>query len=169
VTTPASIQFDVWIAALDSGYVTHDAFTRWADRRIDVDPFQSRWILDLSLSRDADEATRVLRIEWSRQSDSPARDLPLLCEPAGLHLGFLYLAFEGGQVSMDELLLAAGRYADNKACGQVPECEAFYLLLNEIDGGGPTRKSDRPLPDRVAELFAPLAAQARSALPHLPD
>lgn len=121
------------------------------------------------MSRDANNATIVLRQEWSRRSESPSRDVPLLDEPAVLHLGFLFLAYEAGRIPIEKLLREAGEYADGNGGGGVPECEAFYLLLNEIDGGGPTRKSDRPLPERVAELFSPLAAEARSALSNLPD
>jgi hypothetical protein len=43
----------------------------------------------------------------------------------------------------------------------------LYTLLNELDGGGPTRPSSRPVEDRVFELFAPLADKARAALPHI--
>jgi hypothetical protein len=168
VATPPPIPFDVWVAALDSGYLPHNVFVAWADRCIDVDPYQPRWVLDLSLSRDSDEAQGILRVEWSRRSELPGGDVPPLGEPSGLHLGLLYLAHTAGRLSMEELLSEAGQYADGSGGGQVPECEAFYMLLNEIDGGGPTRTTHRPLADRVAELFAPMAAEARRSLRHLP-
>jgi hypothetical protein len=125
-------------------------------------------VLDISLSPGGDQAASVLRIEWSRQSESPANGVPLFQEPAVLHLGFLYLAHEVGRISMAQLLLRAGQYSDGCGSNDVPECAAFYLLLNEIEGRGRTQKSDRPLIERVSELFDPLAAEARSALRHLP-
>jgi len=73
-------------------------------------------------------------------------------------------------MSMAELLDKAGRYTDGQGYDRVDEeCEAFFYLLNEIDGGGPTRKSNRPLMNRVDELFAPFASVARAALRELPD
>lgn len=83
-----------------------------------------------------------------------------------LFLGFMWLAYEDGKLPLDEMLLRAGDFADGRGRGAVPECEAFYYLLNEIDGGGPTRPSDRPLIDRVRDLFAPMAAKAREVMAH---
>ena len=65
-----------------------------------------------------------------------------------MYLGFLYLAHESGRLPMDRLLQEAGRFADAHGDRGVPECEAFYQLLNEIDGRRPTRPSNRPLADR---------------------
>ena len=67
---------------------------------------------------------------------------------------------------MAELLNLAGRFSDARECW-IP-CEEFYLLLNEIDGRGPTRPSDRPVSERVAELFAPMEKAARRYLDLLP-
>jgi hypothetical protein len=85
-----------------------------------------------------------------------------------IYLGCLYLAYEAGFLPMGKLLWEAGDAADGEAGRGVPGCESFYLLLNEIDGGGPTIPSDRPLTDRVRELFAPMAETARAALSNLP-
>ena len=83
-----------------------------------------------------------------------------------LYLGLLHLRFQRGDLSMAEILNLAGRYADSRGCG-IP-CEEFYLLLNEIDGGGPTIPSDRALAERVAELFAPMEEMAHRHLGVLP-
>jgi hypothetical protein len=169
VATSLSIRFDVWVAALGSGYGPHSLFVTWADRMIDRDAHQPRWVLDLSLSKDAKDAERVLRLEWARQSEFPANEAPALNEPGNLHVGFLYLRFGNGSLSMAELLSRAGIYTDGHGYDCVDEeCEAFFYLLNEIDGGGPTIKSDRPLAERVDELFAPFASAARATLPQLP-
>jgi hypothetical protein len=66
------------------------------------------------------------------------------------------------------LLLEAGQFADCGA-GDLPECEAFFVLLNEVEGRGFTRPSSRPLAERVRELFAPMVAEVRAALVYLPD
>ena len=169
MATSLSIRFDVWVAALESGYAPHSRFVKWADQMIERDAHQPRWVLDLSLSKNAKEAERVLRLEWSRQSEFPANEAPALNEPGNLHVGFLYLRFKDGSLSMAELLRRAGDYTDGQGYDRVDEeCEAFYYLLNEIDGGGPTIKSDRPLAQRVDELFAPFASAARAGVPQLP-
>ena len=125
-------------------------------------------MLDLSLAKDADDAERILRVEWSRQSEGPTSGVPPMDNVDRLHIGLLFLAYEHGRLSLQELLQRAGSCADGSGDALVPECEAFYLLLNEIDGGGPVRKSSQPLPDRVRDLFAPMASEARLAVPHLP-
>ena len=133
------------------------------------DSHEPRWVMDLSLSDDARQAENVLRMEWSRQSECSANDAPALNEPGNLHVGFLYLRFVEGQLSMAEMLEHAGMYTDGQGYDRVDvECEAFFYLLNEIDGGGPTIKSDRPLVEWVNELFAPFAFAARAAIQDLP-
>jgi hypothetical protein len=79
----------------------------------------------------------------------------------------LYLRFERGDLTMLDLLMWSGRRAD--ASSFRIDCSEFYVLANEIDGGGPTFPSDRPLAERVAELFAPLAESAQRAWTTLND
>ena len=47
------------------------SFVGWADNLIVENPYQPKWVLNLSVARDADEAEGILRIEWSRLSESP--------------------------------------------------------------------------------------------------
>jgi hypothetical protein len=145
----------VWISAIESEFAQPADWVSWADRqilRLDNPPV---WVLDLSLRHSDKEALGVL---WPAAC-KVAPELWETIDATGLHLGFLYLRFERTDLSMLDLLTAAGRKADG-ASFRI-ECEAFYLLANEIDGGGPTRPSNDPLPQRVAELFQPLADYAR--------
>ena len=57
-----------------------------------------------------------------------------------IYLGCLYLAFERGALSMERLLHEAGDFTDPPS-DDVPGCETFYLLLNEIDGGAPPARA----------------------------
>jgi len=163
----SSNRFDVWRAALISGYASDSVFVRWADRLIERDSHQPRWVLDLSLSKDAKDAEKILRLGYSRQSEFPVNQTPAMSGFGKLYLGFLYLLFLNGSVSMAELLMLAGSYADGGCVGA--DCETFFYLLNEIDGGSPTNKSDLPLAERVDALFTPFAAAAREGLPELPS
>src|SRR5688572_15349889 len=117
-------RFDAWIAALSSGYLSLEAFVAWADARIVADPHQPRWVLDLSLARDADEAERTLRLEWSRRAEDPTSGVPPIREPTALHVGFLYLACAAGRMSMAQMLREAGECADGAGGDDVPKCEA---------------------------------------------
>lgn len=145
----------VWWAAIDSGFALEPQWVAWADQqilRLDAPPL---WILDLSLVHTVREAQEVFGRSWARMSVS--------LEKQGwfddLWMGFIYLRFERHRIDLLNLLLAAGGRAD---CSSFRiNCEAFYMMANEIDGGGPTIASDRPLGDRTVELFAPMANLAR--------
>jgi hypothetical protein len=144
-----------WTAAIESGFARPAEWVAWADRqivRLDEPPV---WVLDFSLAHSSKEALAVL---WP----ASANVAPALWERldwTGLYLGFLFLRFERGDLGMLDLLIQAGRRADG-ANYQI-DCATFYLLANEIDGGGPTRPSSRPLAQRVVEVFRPLAEAAR--------
>ena len=42
MATSLSIRFDVWVAALGSGYAPHSQFVKWADQMIERDAHQPR-------------------------------------------------------------------------------------------------------------------------------
>jgi hypothetical protein len=158
--------FWIWAVALESGFLSWTELERWADAeiaRLDAPP---AWLLDLSLAGSSEEAIRILWQGWSRHGEARGFGLGEGWERGELTLGFLYLRFERGEVSMAELLKLAGDEADALDCGI--DCEVFYLLLNEIDGGGPIVPSSRPLAERVAELFSPFAELARRYVGRLP-
>ena len=146
-----------WIAAIESGFAQPTEWVAWADRQIAQMDEPPVWVLDLSCAHSAKDA---LSLFWP----ACGRVTPVLLEGldwTGLYLGFLFLQFERGDLNMLDLLLQAGRRADS-ASFRI-ECETFYLLANEIDGGSPTIPSNRPLAQRVVEVFRPLAEAARQA------
>ena len=154
--------FNVWIAALETGVLSLHDLIQWTDEEIMRLPTPPRWLLELSLATDIDG----VRGAWAAVPEG-SRSGPLdNADPRQLHLGLLYLEHEAGHLSLHELLSKAGYEADPPSAG-IPEPEAFYYLLNELDGGGPTRPSNRPLEDRVRELLAPLADKARAACPYI--
>lgn len=153
--------FDLWIPAVATGLLPHRRLVAWADEQIMRLSEPPRWLLELSL------ATSVEGLERAREyvPDGTGREQ---FDQRRIHLGSMYLAFERGLMPIEKLLLEAGQFADCCGSNNLPECEAFFLLLNEIDGGGPTRPSSRPLAERVRELFAPMVDEARAALVDLP-
>jgi hypothetical protein len=154
----------VW-AALNAGFVPLTTVKRWADEQIVRLDHPAAWLLDLPLTESADDASALLCRGWS-ECPVAARGDAAWRAAARLRLGFLYLRFERGDLAMPGLLNLAGRYSDATECGA--DCSAFYVLLNEIDGGGPIVPSDRPLAERVAERFAPFAAEARATVGQMP-
>lgn len=146
-----------WTAAIESGFARPAEWIGWADRqilRLDEPPV---WVLDLSLAHSAKDALAVL---WPAHASVAPMHWERL-DWTGLFLGFLFLRFEYEEMGMLDLLLQAGQQAD-RANYRI-DCETFYLLANEIDGGGPTRPSNRPLEQRVVEVFRTVAEAARQA------
>jgi hypothetical protein len=144
-----------WIAAIESGFAQPGDWVAWADRQIGRLDEPPGWVLDLALAHSAKDALSVL---WPVCSRVP----PVLWDRldlTGLFLGCLFLRFERGDLTMRDLLLQAGMKADSSNFRI--ECETFFLLVNEIDGGGPTVWSTCPLGQRVTELFGPFAQAAR--------
>jgi hypothetical protein len=152
-----------WTAAIESGFARPAEWVAWADRQIERLDKPPVWVIDLSLAHSVKDA---LALTWP----ASGRVAPVLWECldwTGLYLGFLFLRFERGDLGMLDLLTQAGRKAD--AANYRIDCESFYLLANEIDGGGLTGPSDSPLASRVVEVFRPLAVAARQAWFRLSD
>lgn len=159
---------NLWIlaAAVSSGYLCVTDVVAWADQQILQIDSPPGWLLDLCLVKNQDEAVGTLLMEWNRYMEMVAHEWPEPEIHGDLLMGFLYLRFERGDLTMAELLRLAGEYAD--APGYRIDCETFYYMLNEIDGGGPTIPSEESLDARVASLFAPMSALARLHLGKLP-
>ena len=155
------MQASLWVlaAALESEYIGFSDLVAWADRKVDRLESPPSWLIDLCLAGTKEDARTLLLVTRDRQLESAGTSRPDDERHDDLYLGFLYLRFERGDLSMAELLTLAGRYSDCSRC-EIP-CEVFYLMLNETDGRSPTIPSDRPLPERVAEVFAPMAGSAR--------
>jgi hypothetical protein len=158
--------FVVWASALEAGYLSVADVEQWADEQIMAQDRPPGWLLDLSLTSSPETAANRLWSGWKQQVEANGCRSRLHERSGELSLGFLFLRYERGDLGMADLLNMAGQNSDVTKCGI--GCEAFYLLLNEIDGGGPVLPSDRPLADRVQERFAPFAHLARSYTPLLP-
>ena len=145
----------VWLAALESGFTFAPNWQSWADTEIVALDEPPLWLIHLSLANTTEEALVAL---WDGGSQLPSEVWQKLNLTA-LHLGFLYLRFKRGDFNLAILLERAGIQVDSSDFEI--ECEAFYFLLNELDGLGPIHASDRPLLDRVEDLFGPMIALAR--------
>lgn len=156
----------VLASAVKAGCLSVVDLTRWADEQILDQDRPPGWLIDLSQASSPETAANLLWAGWQEQFEAAGRRSRLRERSGELDLGFLFLRYERGDLEMADLLNMAGQKSDVKECGI--DCSAFYLLLNEIDGGGPVVASDRPLADRVRECFAPFAQLARDCIPLLP-
>jgi hypothetical protein len=159
-------RFDIWIPAVEAGYLPLAELVAWADSQIRALDHPPYWLLELAHAEDAAQVRAAFtHVSETNVSQNHSRDTP------DLYLGFLYLGFQAGRISMEDMLRQAGDYADGRGYdgSAVPDCEEFYLLLNEIDGGGPVKPTDhRPLPQRVADVFRPFAQSAQFVLKEAP-
>jgi len=147
--------FELWVPATETGALPVDRLVQWADEqiaRLDKPPF---WLLELATANDV-EGIRVAMRSVSLP-DCPRKP----GDHDVIYLGCLYLCFQAGRITLFDLLQRAGSYSDCRSGNWIPDCETFYALLNELDGGGPTIPSDRPLKERVAALFSPMVGTLR--------
>ena len=147
-------EFVLWIEAIASGFAESDAWQRWAERSINERPFAPPWLailLDEERPKNAIDAFRTgvgeYRGPWEGPSDFHFK------------LGFLWLGYERENHSLWNTLITAGTIADGRNSSN-PGCEAFFLLANEIDGGGPVIPGPHrgTLEERASLLFAPSVA-----------
>jgi hypothetical protein len=160
---------DLWIyaAALTSGYLSLSDLIAWSELRVLRSQSPPRWLLDLRSSKTQDEALDTLLDVCDRCKVAVGQEWPAHDTHDDLHLGFLFLRFERGDLKLAELLKMSRQYADSFGCDI--EREVFYLMFNEIDGRGPPISSDKPLKERVASLFRQKAELARHHAGKLPQ
>lgn len=158
---------EINIAAIESGYLSSTDWQHWAEQQMLRSESVPSLLVDLYDANTPDEAIGALYSYWFRLYESSSHNQQHLeFNEIDLVFGFMYLRFERGDISMATLLSEAGRKADAENYSN-PDCESFYLLLNEIDGGGPIMPSTIPIIERFKELFAPKAEIARKCLSYL--
>jgi hypothetical protein len=144
------------IAGIEESYFDSERATAWAIHQLERCT-AAGWLSDLVCCGGQNDALEALR-HGSQSLDMFTKEIDYI----SLRFGFGFLVYKSGCRDLAALLQQSGEVAD--ACGHGnPDCEAFYLLLNEIDGGGPTMPSEIPLVLRVEELYAPHARLARQA------
>ena len=131
-----------WLAAAESGYAAQMEWSSWADRQIEILPIPSDWIIDLSLARTSEELWSKLaaQIENEEQHGFNGRKMH------DAIIGYLWLRFERGDLSLASTLRCAGEHADNYDTSV--DCESFYCLLSQSEEGQDVRAA-------AEHLFAP--------------
>ena len=159
--SPPIPHFDFWLPAIQAGFLPLPRLIEWADSQIaalDNPPF---WLIELAVAHDADGVRNAML------------EVPMFeSERYGLlYLGFLYLAFEAGQLPLEQLLRESGEFADCCTYNHVPACEEFYWLLNEVEGQrerNPSLPIPKSLSREIHDLFAQMVDEARASVERSP-
>jgi hypothetical protein len=143
------------IAALESGYLKGRPWMAWSEKALLESSFVQPWLIDLYDAKDTKEALIALYHGWQKLGPDSS---PL--DQSSLYLGFLYLRYRAGELTMRELLSLSGEHTDGR--NRYPDCEAFYLLLNEYEGREGRRLSEpSTFEERVGSLFLSYASLAK--------
>lgn len=120
-----------WLAAARSGFAKPADWKAWADKRIQESDVPDTWIIDLSLAIDCDLLAATLASEAERERQ-------VLRDPnvEDAVLGYVWLRYERGEISLEACLGDAGRLSDNYET--TIECEVFYALLNRLERAAST-------------------------------
>lgn len=137
-------------------YFDSELASAWALAQINAGRADA-WLVDLLESGGCTDACAAISMGYQTLDCRTAN-----IDAVSLRLGFAFLVHARGERSLAELLQGAGSLADGNGYFN-PDCETFYLLLNEIDGGGPTVPSTVSLTARVATVFATHATFAAQA------
>lgn len=148
IETISTDSIQVLIAAIESGYWKNGEWVIWAEKKLQTPQPSCYWIVDLFQASNQQEALNVLYQEWVKtQYDVPGTD------QAKLLLGFLYIQFLEDKLSINELLLKAGDFADRQNLIN-PSCEELYLLLNKVNQLQEAGETDATLIPELVSLFS---------------
>lgn len=116
-----------WIVAARSAYASAEQWKGWADAEIIKSETPDNWLVDMSLANSVRELRQAVqpRLDVEQRNDAEDDDAAL---------GYIWLRFEKGDISLAESLRFAGEEADSGAARI--ECESFYRLLNELEAAG---------------------------------
>ena len=115
-----------WLAAARSGFAKPADWKGWADKRIQESDVPDTWLIDLSFASDCESLAAAVASEAHKERQA-LRDRAV--EDAVL--GYVWLRYERGEISLEACLGDAGRLADNYETEI--ECEVFYALLNRLE------------------------------------
>lgn len=144
-----------WMAAARSGYAKPGDWQSWADSLIERCDAPDRWLIDVSLAHDLPALERSLASRLQQEQSSAAVDESM--DDAAL--GYLWLGYERGDISLAECLELSGNLAD--AGSASIECETLFRLLKDLEHATDQRQA-AALTARAKSLFAPLRTSASS-------
>lgn len=114
-------------AAASSGFYSRKDWQAWADKLILKNDKVDDWIYSVSLAKDVNELSKALGDKIIEENYYANNESP----PSDAVIGYFYMEYLAGSLSLYELLNKSGTEADSGEASK--ECEEFYSILNEID------------------------------------
>lgn len=126
---PISKQTALLIAVMiESGLINYKHYIAWADEQIKATAEPEYWILELSITKDAESAVRVLN---SYIYSEPFEDLSA-DECGYISIACYWLRYSTGAISWSSFLLKCGDELDAYPSVNA-DCSYFYVMLNELE------------------------------------
>ncbi|MFB5676360.1 hypothetical protein ACE3NQ_08160 [Paenibacillus terreus] len=111
-----------------SGYYKKKDWQNWADQRIVNQTSVENWLINISLANSIDMLSNAL----SDLLISERYELKNLDPSSDAIIGYFYLMYLDGKLSLQDLLLKSGDEADGGEGASV-ECEEFYAISNALE------------------------------------
>lgn len=111
-----------------SGYYQKKDWQNWADQRILKQASAEDWLIEISLANSIEMLSNALgdlliSERFKIKSQPPSSDAII---------GYFYLMYLEGKLSLQELLLKSGDEADGGEGASI-ECEEFYAITNALE------------------------------------
>lgn len=132
-----------------SGYFSKKDWQEWADKRIMRSGKLDDWLINVSLSRDIDELSKAL-CDLLIDESHRIKSIPPFSDAV---IGYFYLKYLDGKLSLQDLLLKSGDEADGGEGASV-ECEKFYAILNDVEKDIQLME-DSSFQKKISVLFEP--------------
>jgi len=112
---------------VESDLIDSSHYVTWADEKILEMPEPDQWIMDLSLARNSNEATRIINLyAYSEPFEDFNR---IMCNDE--YVACQWIKYKERRINWPQFLGACGKYTDGNDSRE--DCSYFYLMLNEAD------------------------------------
>jgi hypothetical protein len=140
-----------WLIAAKSHFAAPSAWMLWADKVISTTDRPALWLADMSV---ADSLAKLEIALKDRLATESSKTDP---EHHNALLGYLFMRYKAGTLTLEELLQQAGEESDS---GPITvECEKFYSLLYRLEKATSVLERQR-LSDMVENTFKPFQLMA---------
>ena len=144
-----------------SGYYQKKDWQNWADQRIMKQILVEDWLISISLSN----SIEILSDALSDLLISERADMENKITSSDAIIGYFYLMYLEGKLSIYELLLNSGDEADGGEGASI-ECEEWYALSTNLDGNI-FLAEEATFKKKIAALYAPFKKIAQLQLEEL--
>lgn len=154
----------IWLAAACAEFVTVDDWQRWADSKIEQFDKVPYWVLELSTASNLNELL-ILTQEATYQLDLQR---PGARKYGRELVGFIFIRYQLGKISIHRLLELAGLVTDN-GCGYGWGPESYYEILNDLEAEKKSLKeADLEIREMLADVGSTTVKKWNEMVPDYP-